>query len=73
MTPVLQDAIKTCRSLSISYLWIDALCITQDDPLDWERESASVGLIYLNAYLTICALSSDSCTGSFLDRKSPLI
>ncbi|KAL9618622.1 MAG: hypothetical protein Q9160_006663 [Pyrenula sp. 1 TL-2023] len=35
-----QDAITICRSLSIRYLWIDALCILQDSKEDWAKESA---------------------------------
>ncbi|KAI2471035.1 HET-domain-containing protein [Annulohypoxylon bovei var. microspora] len=69
MTRVLRDAVETCRALSIPYLWINTLCIIQDDPQDWEQESTSMGKIYTNAYLTICALSSDSCNESFLTRK----
>ncbi|KAI2624397.1 heterokaryon incompatibility protein-domain-containing protein [Hypoxylon sp. NC1633] len=71
MTEVLRDAVKTCRALSIPYLWIDALCIIQDDPLDWERESALVGKVYSSAYLTISALKSESCIKGFLDRQPP--
>ncbi|KAI1211058.1 HET-domain-containing protein [Annulohypoxylon truncatum] len=69
MTQVLKDAVTTCRALAISYLWIDTLCIIQDNSQDWDRESASLSQIYGNAYLTICALSSDSCNGSFLNRE----
>lgn len=68
MTRVLQDAIETCRVLSVPYLWIDALCISQDDILDWQRESALIGKVYSNTYLTISNLSSESCTQGFLER-----
>ncbi|KAI1457998.1 HET-domain-containing protein [Annulohypoxylon moriforme] len=68
MNQVLRDAVQTCRALAIPYLWIDTLCIIQDDPQDWIHESSLLGKIYANAYLTICALSSDSCNGSFLTR-----
>jgi hypothetical protein len=34
MTPVIQDAVTAARELSIHYLWIDALCIIQDDVND---------------------------------------
>ncbi|KAI1253680.1 hypothetical protein MGN70_004072 [Eutypa lata] len=46
----------------------DVLCIIQDDPIDWQRESALIGKVYSNAYLTICNLSSESCTQGFLER-----
>lgn len=30
-----QDAITLTRLLGVRYLWIDSLCIIQDDPVDW--------------------------------------
>ena len=68
MPPVLRDAIQVCRSLSIQYLWVDSLCIIQDDTLDWERESTLMSLVYGNAFVTICAVSSSSCQESFFSR-----
>lgn len=55
-----QDAIQYCLELGISYLWIDALCILQDDREDWQIESAKMADIYQNSYLTIAATSSNS-------------
>jgi hypothetical protein len=34
---VFQDAITVARRLSLHYLWIDALCIVQDDAEDWKK------------------------------------
>ncbi|KAI1149182.1 heterokaryon incompatibility protein-domain-containing protein [Nemania diffusa] len=70
MTSVLRDAITVCRALSIPFLWVDALCIIQDDPKDCERESSLMGQILLNACFTIAAWSSGSCSEGFLDRHS---
>lgn len=50
-----QDAVMTTRRLGIRYLWIDSLCILQDDRDDWQREAAKMANIYSNAYLTIAA------------------
>jgi hypothetical protein len=80
LTKVMQDAVTVCRSLSIRYLWIDSLCIIQDqkphsassDPgvgTDWEHESQMMGDIFSNAYVTICAANSSSCHQSFLERS----
>jgi hypothetical protein len=49
------DAMEICRYLGIRYLWIDALCLIQDDPADCEREIASMGDIYANAYVNLGA------------------
>lgn len=50
-----QDAVKIARFLYVRYLWIDSLCITQDDTNDWERESLKMADIFSNAYLVISA------------------
>jgi hypothetical protein len=31
LSKTLQDAIRTVRALGIDYIWIDAVCIVQDD------------------------------------------
>lgn len=71
LSPVLQDAIKVCRACKIGYVWVDALCIIQDDHIDWQKESARMFLIYQHAYFTLCATSSNSCQQGFLERKRP--
>jgi hypothetical protein len=53
-----QDAIVASKKFGIRYLWIDTLCIIQDDAADWEHESSKMGDVYSNAYLTIAASSS---------------
>lgn len=65
-----QDAIEITRKLGIRYLWIDCLCIIQDDPQDWEREAPAMTHVYRNAHITISAsASSDSHSGCFPARK----
>jgi hypothetical protein len=34
-----RDAVTLTRRLNFRYLWIDSLCIIQDDSDDWARES----------------------------------
>lgn len=65
-----RDAVVVTRSLGIRYLWIDALCIVQDDSEDWAKESAVMGRIYTNSYVTLIALQKESCHDGFLDRKT---
>ncbi|GAP84055.2 putative tol protein [Rosellinia necatrix] len=69
-SPILRDVIKVARAIGIPYLWIDALCIIQDDPGDWEQESASMADIYENAFITICTPASETCQKGFLERQS---
>jgi hypothetical protein len=61
-----KDAIAFTHNLAIPFLWVDALCIIQDDKSDWEREAATMDSVYSKAYLTIAAASSDHCDGGFL-------
>jgi len=66
-----QEAIKIVKKLGIKYLWIDCLCIIQDDPADWESEAAKMAEVYRNAYLTIAAANSqDSYSGCFPNREN---
>ncbi|KAL0941083.1 uncharacterized protein CTRU02_203846 [Colletotrichum truncatum] len=68
----LRDAIFITRKLGIPYIWIDALCILQDDTNDWDEQSAQMVFIYQNAYLTICAESSNGAhAGIFSEAAWP--
>jgi hypothetical protein len=70
----IKDAITVTRSLGIQYLWIDALCIIQDDEADKTEQIKSMGQIYKNATVTIAAASSNGVHTGFLDdRKVPCI
>ncbi|PVH75789.1 HET-domain-containing protein [Cadophora sp. DSE1049] len=65
----LQDAVTVARTLEIRYIWIDSLCIIQDDSKDWQIESSRMADIFSNAYLTIVAATGASCHDSFLYRE----
>jgi hypothetical protein len=61
-----QNAIVFTRGLHIRYIWIDSLCIIQNDPTDWSKQASKMPEIYENAYVTLAAtFSSDSSTGCF--------
>lgn len=67
-----QDAVALTRALGFQYLWIDSLCIIQDDPSDFQRESLNMDAIYSNSFLTIAATSAyDSSQGCFLPKPQP--
>ncbi|KAI1427217.1 heterokaryon incompatibility protein-domain-containing protein [Xylaria sp. FL1777] len=66
-----RDAISIAEALGIRYLWIDSLCIVQDDPLEWEVEAASMKDVYSGAILTIAASeASQSTEGCFKNQSS---
>ncbi|KAI0451343.1 heterokaryon incompatibility protein-domain-containing protein [Xylaria acuta] len=70
-----QDAIRVTRWLSARYIWIDSLCIVQDDKQDWEEESAKMAGIFSGCYLAIAASRASSCDEGFLQvrREGQLI
>ena len=55
---VFQDAIDICKKFRVEYLWIDSLCIVQDDNQDWIAQSACMADIYEHGRFTIFALSA---------------
>jgi hypothetical protein len=57
-----RDAIIFTAKLGIQYIWIDSLCIIQDDAIDWEIESSKMADVYQHAALTISATSSPGDT-----------
>jgi hypothetical protein len=57
-----QTAVGFARYFGIRYVWIDSLCIIQDDQDDWVRESAQMCEIYEKSFLTIAATSAPNCS-----------
>ncbi|KAL2142510.1 hypothetical protein VTI28DRAFT_1067 [Corynascus sepedonium] len=66
-----RDAVVMTQRLGVRYLWIDSLCIVQDDAEDWAREAGQMAKVYRNAYLTLNAATSDADTEGFL-RPRPI-
>lgn len=65
------DAVKITRRLGLKYLWIDSLCICQDDPEDWAREAGRMAYVYSNAYVVIAANRSSDSTGGCFHERAP--
>ncbi|KAF2972246.1 hypothetical protein GQX73_g1293 [Xylaria multiplex] len=55
-----KEALIITKCIGIDYLWIDSLCIIQDDPDDWDRESIIMGSLYENATLMIAASAASN-------------
>jgi hypothetical protein len=73
LPPTFQDAVKLVRALGIQYIWIDSLCIVQDDEKEWRQEASRMGDIYGSSYLTIAATAAiDSSKGIFSRRPGSL-
>ncbi|GAB1312567.1 Heterokaryon incompatibility domain-containing protein [Madurella fahalii] len=64
-----QDTICVARLLGVRFVWIDSLCIIQDDEDDWVRESKAMADIFENAYVTIAAASSANPAGGLFPQR----
>ncbi|RWA11834.1 hypothetical protein EKO27_g3290 [Xylaria grammica] len=73
---VYQESIQVTRLLGIEYIWIDTLCIVQDDAEDWKREAGKMKAVYGSSYLNIAATEAvdsygDLFASSTLGTKYP--
>ncbi|KNG85414.1 hypothetical protein ANOM_007115 [Aspergillus nomiae NRRL 13137] len=50
-----QHAALLTRQFGVRYLWIDSLCIVQNDSEDWREHCPRMAEIYHNAYITLAA------------------
>lgn len=69
-----QDAVQVTRKLGKHFLWVDSLCIIQEEEgkTDWERESKLMEEVFSSAYCTIAATSATGWKEGFLERKSTI-
>jgi hypothetical protein len=65
----LKDVVICTRGLGVRYLWVDRLCIIQDDERDKAIEITAMPQIYSRAYLTISAASAKSSGDGFLNTR----
>lgn len=57
-----RDAVTITRLLGYEYLWIDSLCIIQDDVEDWQKEAAKMSSIFQFADIVLSAASAMNAT-----------
>jgi len=67
----LRDAVFVTRQLGYRYIWVDALCIVQDDEMSKQKELAQMGRIYTSSFLTIQPTASGSVNQGFLALRQP--
>ena len=68
--PTIQDAIWVTRALEITYIWIDALCIIQEDNAkDWNEQASKMNEIYGGSTVTLVVASSNSVRNGFLKKR----
>ncbi|KAJ0163679.1 hypothetical protein CTA2_2591 [Colletotrichum tanaceti] len=66
-----QDAITLTRDLGFEYIWIDSLCIVQDDEKDWFDESKKMASVYRRASLVVAAVSAENSTQGLSKPERP--
>jgi hypothetical protein len=66
-----QDAVLLAQGAGVEYIWIDSLCIIQNDIQDWHTEASNMTGVYKNATLVIAASdANDSTEGLFITERS---
>jgi Heterokaryon incompatibility protein (HET) len=63
------NAIEVTRELGLHYLWIDSLCIVQDDKTDWQIEASRMATVYGRAFVVLSAASSPNPLTAFLGQR----
>jgi hypothetical protein len=66
-----KDALEITTKLGLKYIWIDSLCIIQDDERDWQLEAGRMSSVYGGSFINIAASSAKGANeGCFLRSKS---
>jgi hypothetical protein len=70
-----RDALQfAARFPYVGFIWIDTLCIIQDDEADWLEQSARMGDIYKDAFINISATAAtNSGEGLSFSRRPELL
>lgn len=66
----IQDAAIVTRGIGLSYLWVDAICIVQDDFNDVMEQLAQMHAIYHCSWVTIAAAEALTCNHGFLQPRA---
>lgn len=64
LSQTVEDALQACEKLGERYLWVDQLCIIQDDFDNKEHHIGRMGSVYALARLVIV-----DCTGKSMKRR----
>ncbi|KAH7303634.1 heterokaryon incompatibility protein-domain-containing protein [Stachybotrys elegans] len=67
-----KDALEIAKRLGVLYIWIDALCIIQDQPdqSDWLKESGRMHFVYGGSHINLAASAAVNVHEGFLSKDS---
>jgi Heterokaryon incompatibility protein (HET) len=71
LSKTFEDAIEVARQIGVRYLWIDSLCIIQQDAVEWEIECTKMSFIYARAFCVISAMDAADGVSAYLSRDAP--
>lgn len=66
-----RETVHFTRLMGLRYLWVDSLCIIQDDMDDWRTQAAKMADIYSNAHLTIAAAHAEGPRNGLYSSLKP--
>ena len=66
----IKDAVTVCQRLGVRSLWVDSICIMQDDANEKAAEIAQMPYIYRNSTLTIAASRAATVQVGFLGERT---
>ena len=69
LSKTFQDAVKITNQLGVRYLWVDSLCIIQDDLQDLAHEITIIDRIYQGSYCNIAATQASDSEGSCFAQR----
>jgi len=68
----LKQAVHVTRCLGFRYLWIDALCINQEEEQDKQHEISLMGEIYAGSELNLAATAASSGSDGLFHKRNPM-
>lgn len=71
VSAAINDAIEICKNLGQRYLWVDRLCIIQDDQENKQTAIATMGDIYSAAKLVLIISSTANCDEHVTGQGTP--
>ncbi|KAK8093198.1 uncharacterized protein PG998_014599 [Apiospora kogelbergensis] len=65
---IYKDAVSIAYQLGVRYIWIDSLCIVQDNEEDWVEQASQMDQIYSNGALNLAGVEAQRETGLIFER-----